>query len=178
MGHGSPPPRYSTIISQSSTTFRPGFHGGHRGPRILASATSSSPHRRPNTTLRRRRTAPTSTPTQLPRDSPPPRPRTTSTPLLTNTTPRTGSGSGNISLLGCIEVLRRRETKEGKVKVKLSLCGVAVDRCGICLSQFKEAQRAALTSLCQHAFHDRCLQSWLARSRTCPLCRVPLDIDL
>ena len=26
-------------------------------------------------------------------------------------------------------------------------------------------------------FYDRCMQSWLMTSRTCPLCRLPLDSD-
>lgn len=66
--------------------------------------------------------------------------------------------------------------KDGRVKLKLSLFGMAVDRCGICLSQFKEGESAALaSSTCRHVFHERCLTRWLARNQTCPLCRVPLD---
>ena len=52
--------------------------------------------------------------------------------------------------LGRVEVLRRRVTKDGRTKLKLALMGVVVDKCGICLSQFKEATSACLTP-CQHA---------------------------
>jgi len=76
---------------------------------------------------------------------------------------------------GLIEVQRRRVTKEGRVKLKLALLGVrlGVDKCGICLTQFKEGALASLLQ-CHHAFHERCLTKWLMRSRTCPLCRLSI----
>jgi hypothetical protein len=55
------------------------------------------------------------------------------------------------SLAGRIDVERRRVTKDGRVKLKMSLLGVAVDRCGICLSQFKGGEWAALGERCRHA---------------------------
>ncbi|PAV15180.1 zinc C3HC4 type (RING finger) [Pyrrhoderma noxium] len=61
--------------------------------------------------------------------------------------------------LGRVEVLRRRVTKDGRTKLKLALMGVVVDKCGICLSQFKEATSACLTP-CQHAFHENCMKAW------------------
>ncbi|KAJ7185734.1 hypothetical protein C8R46DRAFT_880924 [Mycena filopes] len=80
-------------------------------------------------------------------------------------------------LTGPIEVQRRRTTKDGRVKLKLALLGVAVDRCGICMTQFKRAEGARLSEGCGHAFHARCLARWVVRSRTCPLCRVALEMD-
>ena len=53
--------------------------------------------------------------------------------------------------VGKIEILRRRVLKDGRVKVKLSLLGVTVDKCSICLSQFKDDDWASLTG-CQHAY--------------------------
>ncbi|KAJ7269730.1 hypothetical protein C8J57DRAFT_1322957 [Mycena rebaudengoi] len=81
-------------------------------------------------------------------------------------------------LSGNIEVQRRRTTKDGRVKLKLALLGIAVDRCGICMTQFKKAESARLSEGCRHAFHERCLGRWVARSRTCPLCRIALDLDV
>lgn len=52
--------------------------------------------------------------------------------------------------VGKIEVMRRRKLQDGRVKLKLSLLGVVVDRCGVCLSQFKDAEWAALLP-CLHA---------------------------
>ncbi|KAJ6470589.1 hypothetical protein C8R47DRAFT_988750 [Mycena vitilis] len=83
----------------------------------------------------------------------------------------------SVLLTGHVEVQRRRTTKDGRVKLKLALLGVAVDRCGICMTQFKKAERARMSEVCKHAFHDHCLARWVARSRTCPLCRVALDLN-
>ncbi|KAJ7440129.1 hypothetical protein FB451DRAFT_1151098 [Mycena latifolia] len=83
----------------------------------------------------------------------------------------------SVLLTGAIEVQRRRTTKDGRVKLKLALLGIAVDRCGICLTQFRKAERARLIDACKHAFHERCLARWVVRSCTCPLCRVVLDLD-
>ena len=55
-------------------------------------------------------------------------------------------------LMGRIEVERRRVTKDGRVKLKLTLLGVVVDKCGICLSQFKDEEPAALAPICQHSY--------------------------
>jgi hypothetical protein len=95
--------------------------------------------------------------------------------------------------VGRVEVKRRRVMKDGRVKLKLSLLGVAVNNCGVCLSQFRNEEWAALGPRCQHSFvgsysfshrlltpslnsyHERCLKKWLVRSHACPLCRVPLD---
>ncbi|TDL22777.1 hypothetical protein BD410DRAFT_722463, partial [Rickenella mellea] len=75
--------------------------------------------------------------------------------------------------LGKVEMERRRVTKDGRVKLKLSLFGVVVDKCGICLSQFKKDDSAYLVH-CQHAFHEGCLEKWALRSLACPLCRSSL----
>lgn len=55
------------------------------------------------------------------------------------------------ALAGRIEIERRRVLKDGRVKLKLSLLGAAVDKCGICLSQFKEGELAVLGVGCRHA---------------------------
>ncbi|KAF4564808.1 hypothetical protein EYR40_010979 [Pleurotus pulmonarius] len=79
-------------------------------------------------------------------------------------------------LQGRVEVDRRRITRMGKRKLKLSLLGVGVERCAICLSQFKEAEHASLISKCQHSFHARCIGTWASQgTRTCPICRTKLD---
>ncbi|OCB86621.1 hypothetical protein A7U60_g6300 [Sanghuangporus baumii] len=52
--------------------------------------------------------------------------------------------------LGRVEVLRRRVTKDGRTKLKLALLGVVVDKCGICLVQFKGDAFACLLP-CRHA---------------------------
>jgi len=79
--------------------------------------------------------------------------------------------------LGKIAIERRRVTKDGRVKLKMTLLGVMVDKCGICLSQFKDGEQAALGPECHHGFHKNCLRTWLATSPTCPMCRIPLGVN-
>lgn len=51
--------------------------------------------------------------------------------------------------VGRVEVQKRRVNKDGKVKQKLAVVGVRVDKCAICMNQFKVDQMAALFP-CQH----------------------------
>ncbi|KAL0959804.1 hypothetical protein HGRIS_011485 [Hohenbuehelia grisea] len=80
---------------------------------------------------------------------------------------------GEAPLQGRIEVKRRRKTRDGKQKIKLSLLGVDVNKCAICMSQFREGELADMGASCQHAFHAVCLGQWRGNGkRTCPLCRA------
>ncbi|KZT06968.1 uncharacterized protein LAESUDRAFT_725282 [Laetiporus sulphureus 93-53] len=83
----------------------------------------------------------------------------------------------NHPFVGKVELQRRRPLKDGRSNTKLTLLGVIVDKCGICIREFKEEDMAALGPVCQHCFHERCLRRWLALNRTCPLCRVALSLD-
>ncbi len=64
--------------------------------------------------------------------------------------PAQGEKKQTVPFTGTVEVKRRRVLKDGRVKLKLSLLGVPVDRCGACLSQFRKEERAALTPVCKH----------------------------
>ncbi|KAF9225663.1 RING/U-box, partial [Gyrodon lividus] len=76
---------------------------------------------------------------------------------------------------GRVEVVRRRVTRDGRTKLKMSLLGVSVENCAICMTQMRQGDKSILGATCKHAFHEKCLESWLARSQTCPLCRERLD---
>ena len=68
------------------------------------------------------------------------------------TTPVGGAQySVNGAQLGHIEVVRRRTTRNGRVKLKMVLLGATVDRCVICMMQFKDQESAAVGTRCQHA---------------------------
>ncbi|KAK0570294.1 hypothetical protein OC861_000037 [Tilletia horrida] len=70
-----------------------------------------------------------------------------------------------------VELDRRRVDRAGKVKQKLSVVGVRVDRCGICLNQFKEGEECCIYP-CWHIFHNKpCATQVLLNSRLCPMCR-------
>ncbi|CAD26010.2 hypothetical protein [Encephalitozoon cuniculi GB-M1] len=49
---------------------------------------------------------------------------------------------------------------------------VEAERCCICLEDIM-GSRAAVK--CGHAFHSKCIYSWLEVKRTCPSCRVRVE---
>ncbi|CDR48136.1 RHTO0S16e02036g1_1 [Rhodotorula toruloides] len=71
-----------------------------------------------------------------------------------------------------VECERRRVTKSGKVKSKLSVVGVRCVDCAICLARFKVDQFAVVLPECLHIFHENCIRSWFRLSRVCPVCRA------
>ncbi|KAI0090374.1 hypothetical protein BDY19DRAFT_939900 [Irpex rosettiformis] len=75
---------------------------------------------------------------------------------------------------GRVKLKRRRVMKDGRVKLKLTLMETVVDKCSICLSQFKEEEVACLGTNCPHAFHEYCLKRWVSIRRSCPLCRADI----
>ncbi|KAJ1026007.1 hypothetical protein NDA18_003667 [Ustilago nuda] len=73
--------------------------------------------------------------------------------------------------VGMIECDSRRVTKEGKVKQKLSCVGVRVDKCPICIAQFREGQRAVILN-CGHIMHEVCGRELFRRTDRCGVCRT------
>ncbi|GJJ12956.1 hypothetical protein Clacol_007203 [Clathrus columnatus] len=45
-------------------------------------------------------------------------------------------------------------------------------RCPICLDDYKELDPVLRISDCSHWFHKECLEQWLQKARTCPLCKT------
>lgn len=87
--------------------------------------------------------------------------------------------------VGRVELEHRRVTASGQVRVRLTVAGIRVDRCGICLEQFRERQKACILP-CFHmyvyisiqsctnatsSFHNQCTIELLRHSRLCPVCR-------
>jgi len=76
----------------------------------------------------------------------------TATATTSMTTHMTGAQySVNGAQLGRIQMVRRRVTRSGRVKLKLVLLGATVDRCVICKMQFRDNESAALGTRCEHA---------------------------
>jgi len=48
-----------------------------------------------------------------------------------------------------VTVSGRRTTSDGRTKIKLALLGMRVERCGVCLMQFREGEVGAKT-MCEH----------------------------
>ncbi|KAK3240963.1 hypothetical protein CYMTET_49231 [Cymbomonas tetramitiformis] len=52
------------------------------------------------------------------------------------------------------------------------------DRCSICLAGIEPGDSLRQICACDHVFHVECIDDWLRRNLTCPLCRVPLEQEL
>ena len=47
--------------------------------------------------------------------------------------------------------------------------------CNICLEDFKEGDEMRKLHGCGHAFHDECINRWLSRVASCPICKKELE---
>ncbi|KAG8100039.1 hypothetical protein GUJ93_ZPchr0013g35328 [Zizania palustris] len=49
--------------------------------------------------------------------------------------------------------------------------------CAVCLQDFEAPQFVRVLPHCQHLFHVKCIDNWLFRHASCPLCRAGVHID-
>ncbi|GJN32291.1 hypothetical protein PR202_gb20788 [Eleusine coracana subsp. coracana] len=49
--------------------------------------------------------------------------------------------------------------------------------CSVCLQDFRAQHFVRALPHCQHIFHVQCIDSWLLRHASCPLCRAGVHID-
>ncbi|XP_066364591.1 RING-H2 finger protein ATL72-like [Miscanthus floridulus] len=53
----------------------------------------------------------------------------------------------------------------------LELAGSSRSECAICLADFARGEAVRVLPRCNHGFHARCIDRWLAARPTCPTCR-------
>ena len=51
--------------------------------------------------------------------------------------------------------------------------GSDVESCSICLADYSRGDRVSALP-CAHVFHSSCVEKWLSRAITCPLCKLEL----
>ncbi|XP_025822974.1 RING-H2 finger protein ATL56-like [Panicum hallii] len=44
--------------------------------------------------------------------------------------------------------------------------------CAVCLEAFRAGDRRRVLPGCEHGFHAECVDTWLRKSRRCPICRA------
>ncbi|KAF5726005.1 hypothetical protein HS088_TW23G00742 [Tripterygium wilfordii] len=49
--------------------------------------------------------------------------------------------------------------------------------CAVCLSKFEDIEILRLLPKCKHAFHINCVDQWLEKHSSCPLCRHKVNAD-
>ncbi|XP_071737425.1 E3 ubiquitin-protein ligase Os04g0590900-like [Rutidosis leptorrhynchoides] len=55
---------------------------------------------------------------------------------------------------------------------------VSCTDCLVCLVEFQEGESVRLLPKCSHAFHVRCIDTWLRTHSNCPLCRANVCCDV
>ncbi|XP_022735233.1 putative RING-H2 finger protein ATL69 [Durio zibethinus] len=48
-------------------------------------------------------------------------------------------------------------------------------QCSICLGEYQEKEVLGIMPTCGHNFHLSCIDVWLRKQSTCPVCRLPLQ---
>lgn len=51
-------------------------------------------------------------------------------------------------------------------------------QCSICLGEYQEKEVLRIMPKCGHSFHLSCIDTWLRKQSTCPVCRLPLKESL
>ncbi|XP_044954668.1 RING-H2 finger protein ATL73-like [Hordeum vulgare subsp. vulgare] len=49
-------------------------------------------------------------------------------------------------------------------------------QCSICLGEYDEKEILRIMPTCRHNFHLSCIDIWLQKQTTCPICRISLDL--
>lgn len=87
---------------------------------------------------------------------------------------RGGAGAAPKRARGASKATIEKETKKRKATDE-DVCdkGGEKEKCVICYEDFKKG--SVLKELnCGHKFHSRCIDRWLMKSATCPLCMKPI----
>ncbi|GJN22148.1 hypothetical protein PR202_gb09689 [Eleusine coracana subsp. coracana] len=54
--------------------------------------------------------------------------------------------------------------------------GAGAGDCAVCLEAFQVGDRCRVLPSCEHGFHAQCVDSWLRKSRVCPICRAEVVV--
>ncbi|KAJ3679712.1 hypothetical protein LUZ60_017723 [Juncus effusus] len=81
-----------------------------------------------------------------------------------------GLSLGDVAKLPCYEFNANRMI-EGKIAGK-----EASPICPVCLETFRPGEKYRVLPSCGHAFHVNCVDLWLVKNATCPICRADVTL--
>jgi len=70
---------------------------------------------------------------------------------------------------------KRLATRRIQKKFRKALANPNLEECSICLGAMLNP-RHTKTLRCGHKFHRKCIDQWTATNKSCPLCRIPIQI--
>jgi hypothetical protein len=89
-------------------------------------------------------------------------------------TPSTNNEENTNYFLNCKEI----NQKVGKaVKIKENDTNLLNESCLICMNNYKINEFKRTLPKCSHYFHKKCIDKWLKKKSSCPICRDELITD-
>ncbi|KAF8011445.1 hypothetical protein BT93_J1918 [Corymbia citriodora subsp. variegata] len=92
---------------------------------------------------------------------------------------RPGAGNASMSVddvekLPCFDFEAKHgdRDREGTVTVTFATSPAS---CVVCLEEFKIGDKCRLLPICRHSFHAECVDAWLLKMASCPICRSRAD---
>ncbi|PKA57626.1 RING-H2 finger protein ATL72 [Apostasia shenzhenica] len=70
--------------------------------------------------------------------------------------------------------LKKRALRRIPVAVYGAGVNIPATDCPICLGEFADGEKVRVLPRCNHGFHVRCIDTWLASHSSCPTCRHSL----
>ncbi|KAG0473733.1 hypothetical protein HPP92_015590 [Vanilla planifolia] len=78
--------------------------------------------------------------------------------------------SARLSSIG----VKKRALRRIPVTIYGSCTNILATECTICLGEFTDGEKIRILPICNHGFHLRCIDTWLASHSSCPTCRHSL----
>ncbi|XP_030469884.1 RING-H2 finger protein ATL74-like [Syzygium oleosum] len=88
---------------------------------------------------------------------------------------RAGAGNTSMSIddvekLPCFDFEAKHYDQDHEGTITMTIAASPVS-CVVCLEEFKIGDKCRLLPICRHSFHAECVDAWLLKMASCPICR-------